>query len=286
MNRSHTWVIAVRLAAGYRGDGSDIVNEPVVGAQTADPDQANDKTSLDGPGHPAQRAHRRSVPGEDRAARGRAQGRQAVRPGEKFVYLITAHNHGPATERTVQVGDLLPPSLTLLSSPDDCAVPEGEDRLVVCPPRERLEAGAKAEFRITVKAKDKGAGKDGRDGADRGGDSGHTCVPIDNIARVTSATFDPDLADNANRPGTTGPGGGPPCLETGTEDHHARKPDGLAYVTSSPTGCTVSGHLVSCKRTSLLKAGDFTGYVLTVRVDPSYSGDGSDLRVRPPPAVR
>ncbi|MEV0988517.1 DUF11 domain-containing protein [Streptomyces sp. NPDC049949] len=219
VNRSHTWVITVRLAAGYRGDGSDIVNEAVVGAQTADPDQANNKTSLTGLDIPPG-ARVADLSLEKTALL--AAGRKAVRPGEKFVYLITVHNHGPATARTVQVGDLLPPSLALLSSPDDCAVPKGEDRLVVCPPQERLEAGAKAEFRITVKVKDQGAG---RDGADRGGDSGRTCVPIDNIARVTSATFDPDLADNANGPGTTGPGGGPLCLETGKEDHHGRRPD-------------------------------------------------------------
>ncbi|MFE2480035.1 hypothetical protein [Streptomyces sp. NPDC059389] len=222
VNRSHTWVITVRLAAGYRGDGSDIVNEAVVGAQTADPDEANNKTSLTGLDIPPS-ARIADLSLEKTALL--AAGRKAVRPGEKFVYLITVHNHGPATARTVQVSDLLPPSLTLLSSPDDCAVPEGEDRLVVCPSRERLEAGAKAEFRITVKARDKGAGQDAGDGADRGGDGGHTCVPLDNIARVTSATFDPDLADNANRPGTTGPGGGPLCLETGKEDHHGRKPD-------------------------------------------------------------
>ncbi|MFI5669500.1 hypothetical protein [Streptomyces sp. NPDC051704] len=221
VNRSHTWVITVRLAAGYRGDGSDIVNEAVVGAQTADPDQANNKTSLTGLDIPPS-ARIADLSLEKTALL--AAGRKGVRPGEKFVYLITVHNHGPATARTVQVGDLLPPSLTLLSSPDDCAVPKGEDRLVVCPPQERLEAGAKAEFRITVKAKDKGAGKDGKDGADRGGDGGRKCLPIDNIARVASATFDPDLADNANRPGTTGPGGGPLCLETGRGDHHGREP--------------------------------------------------------------
>ncbi|MGW8780752.1 hypothetical protein ACWGNM_22220 [Streptomyces sp. NPDC055796] len=218
VNRSHTWVITVRLAAGYRGDGSDIVNEAVVGAETPDPDQANNKTSLTGLEIPPS-ARIADLSLEKTALL--AAGRKGVRPGEKFTYLITVHNHGPATARTVQVGDLLPPSLSLLSSPDDCAVPKGEDRLVVCPPQERLEAGAKAEFRITVKVKDKGAG---RDGADRGGGSGHTCVPVDNIARVTSATFDPDLSDNANRPRTTGPGGGPLCVETGEEDH-GRGPD-------------------------------------------------------------
>ncbi|MYT21904.1 DUF11 domain-containing protein, partial [Streptomyces sp. SID7760] len=218
--RSHTWVITVRLAAGYRGDGSDIVNEAVVGAETADPDQANNKTSLAG----------LDIPPSARVADLSlaktallAAGRTALRPGDKFVYLITVHNHGPATARSVQVSDLLPPSLALLSSPDDCAVQGGEDRLVLCPPLDRLESGAEAEFRITVKTKDGRADGYG-DGADRGGGSGRTCRPVDNIARVTSATFDPDLSDNANRPGTNAPGGGPLCLETGEADHHGGKP--------------------------------------------------------------
>lgn len=219
VNRSHTWVITVRLAAGYRGDGSDIVNEAVVGAETSDPDQANNKTSLTGLDIPPS-ARVADLSLEKTALLG--AGRTTVRPGEKFVYLITVHNHGPATARTVRVSDLLPPSLSLLSSPDDCAVPRGEDRLVVCPPQERLESGAKAEFRITVKVKDGAAGEDG---ADRGGGSGRTCLPIDNVARVTSATFDPDPSDNANRPGTTAPGGGPLCVETGKADHHGGRPD-------------------------------------------------------------
>ncbi|MFB7057001.1 hypothetical protein ACFCXT_28270 [Streptomyces vinaceus] len=219
VDRSHTWVITVRLAAGYRGDGSDIVNEAVVGAETSDPDQANNKTSLTGLDIPPS-ARVADLSLEKTALL--AAGRKTVRPGEKFVYLITVHNHGPATARTVRVSDLLPPSLTLLSSPDDCEVPKGEDRLVVCPPQERLEPGAKAEFRITVRVRDEAAAEDG---ADRGGGSGRTCLPVDNIARVTSATFDPDLSDNANRPGTTAPGGGPLCVETGKADHHGGRPD-------------------------------------------------------------
>ncbi|MFF0220459.1 hypothetical protein [Streptomyces vinaceus] len=219
VGRSHTWVITVRLAAGYRGDGSDIVNEAVVGAETSDPDQANNKTSLTGLDIPPS-ARVADLSLEKTALL--AAGRKTVRPGEKFVYLITVHNHGPATARTVRVSDLLPPPLILLSSPDDCEVPKGEDRLVVCPPQERLEPGAKAEFRITVKVRDGAAAEDG---ADRGGGSGRTCLPIDNIARVTSATFDPDLSDNANRPGTTAPGGGPLCVETGKADHHGGRPD-------------------------------------------------------------
>lgn len=197
---SHAWVITVRLAAGYRGDGTDIVNEAVVDSATSDPDSRNNTSSLTGLEIPP------SARTADLSLRKRvvlARGREHVRPGEKFTYLITVRNAGPATARQVQVTDRLPASLALLSSPDDCAVAKDGERLVVCPPLDRLAAGEKAEYRITVRAvtEDRAA----RPPADR-------CTPIENVARVTSASFDPDLSDNANRPGTTGPGGGRLCL--------------------------------------------------------------------------
>ncbi|MER5484654.1 DUF11 domain-containing protein [Streptomyces sp. NPDC002812] len=197
---SHAWVITVRLAAGYRGDGSDIVNEAVVDSATADPDSRNNTSSLSGLEIPPSA---RTADLSLRKTAVLARGREHVRPGEKFTYLITVRNEGPATARQVQVTDRLPASLTLLSSPDDCAVAKDGERLVVCPPLDRLAAGEKAEYRITVRAatEDRAA----RPPAGR-------CTPIENVARVTSASFDPDLSDNANRPGTTGPGGGRLCL--------------------------------------------------------------------------
>ncbi|MEU9162379.1 DUF11 domain-containing protein [Streptomyces sp. NPDC048424] len=48
VGRTHSWVITVRLSAGYLGDGADIVNEAVVGSDTADPDAANNSASLTG----------------------------------------------------------------------------------------------------------------------------------------------------------------------------------------------------------------------------------------------
>lgn len=210
---SHAWVITVRLAAGYRGDGTDIVNEAVVDAATSDPDSRNNTTSLTGLEIPP------SARTADLSIRKTAvlgAGREHVRPGEKFTYLITVRNAGPATARQLQVTDLLPSSLVLLSSPDDCAVAKDGDRLVVCPPLARLAAGEKAEYRITVRA------VTGDATGDRTAQPPpDTCTPIENVARVTSASFDPDLSDNANRPGTTGPGGGRLCLvSAGRGDQH------------------------------------------------------------------
>ncbi|MFI5619870.1 DUF11 domain-containing protein [Streptomyces sp. NPDC051567] len=211
VGRSHSWVITVRLSADYRGDGADIVNEAIVGSDTPDPDSGNNTATLTGleiP--PAAREADLSL----RKTALLAPGREHVRPGEKFTYLITVRNHGPATARGLQVTDRLPSSLVLLSSPDGCAIPEGEDRLVVCPQVERLAAGGTAQFRITVRAAT----------AERAQPPAGRCTPIENIARVTSASLDPDLSDNANDPGTTGPDGGRLCLVSDRGgDHHDGK---------------------------------------------------------------
>ncbi|MFD6886334.1 hypothetical protein [Streptomyces sp. NPDC059957] len=206
---SHAWVITVRLAAGYRGDGTDIVNEAIVDSATSDPDSRNNTSSLTGLEIPPSA---RTADLSLRKTAVLARGREHVGPGEKFTYLITVLNAGPATARQLQVTDLLPSSLALLSSPDDCAVAKDGERLVVCPPLDRLAAGEKAEYRITVRAvpRDRAAQP-----------PREKCTPIENVARVTSASFDPDLSDNANRPGTTGPGGGRLCLVSeGRGDQH------------------------------------------------------------------
>ncbi|MFF4365087.1 DUF11 domain-containing protein [Streptomyces sp. NPDC001594] len=200
VGRSHTWVLTVRLAASYEGDGSDIVNEAQVGAETADPDAGNNTTSLTGLKIPP------NARTADLALTKTAlleRGRTWVRPGEKFTYRITVRNQGPATARQLRVTDLLPAPLVLLSSPDDCEPAPDGGRRVVCPAVDRLAAGESAEFRFTVRV---------ADGDDRANPPRRDCAPLDNIARVTSASFDPDLSDNANRPGTTAPGGGPLCL--------------------------------------------------------------------------
>ncbi|MGE7389877.1 DUF11 domain-containing protein [Streptomyces sp. NPDC004126] len=222
---SHTWVITVRLAPGYRGEGGDIVNEAAVEAGTTDPHPANNSTSLTGLVLPPS-ALLADLSLTKTAVL--AKGRKDVRPGEKFTYLIKVHNAGPATARQVAVTDRLPDSLALLSSPDDCASAPGEEPLVRCPAFDRLPPGETAEFRITVRAL---TGEE-----DRANPPGGRCTAIENTARVSSAVRDPDPSDNANAPGTTGPDGGRLCLVHGARpgrdhhdhhDHHdhPRKPD-------------------------------------------------------------
>ncbi|MCH0558143.1 MULTISPECIES: DUF11 domain-containing protein [Streptomyces] len=203
----HTWVVTVRLAPGYGGDGSDIVNEAEVGSDTADPAPENNTTSLTGLEIPPS-ARTADLALEKTAVLG--PGRKVVRPGETFDYLIMVRNHGPVEAREVRVTDTLPRSLDLLSSPDDCMMAPGGDRLVVCPVRDRLGADETVRYRITVKVKDEPGGSPPRD----------RCTPIDNVARVDAMTFDPNTSDNANKPGTTGPDGGRLCLVAEEDGHH------------------------------------------------------------------
>ncbi|MFJ3880517.1 DUF11 domain-containing protein [Streptomyces sp. NPDC090077] len=217
---SHTWVITVRLAPGYRGEGGDIVNEAVVDAGTTDPRPANNSTSLTGLVLPPS-ALLADLSLTKTAVL--AEGREDVRPGEKFTYLISVHNAGPATARQVAVTDRLPAPLTLLYSPDDCTTAPGEEPLVRCPALDRLPPGATAEFRITVRAAD-GTEEDRAANPPAG-----RCSPIENTARVTSVVRDPDPSDNSNAPGTTGPDGGRLCLvhaprQNHADHHHSQKP--------------------------------------------------------------
>ncbi|MEV7416919.1 DUF11 domain-containing protein [Streptomyces sp. NPDC089919] len=209
---TRTWVITVRLADGYAGDGSDVVNEAEVGSGTADPVPDNNKTSLTGLKVPPDTGT------ADLALAKTAlldHGRSTVERGERFTYRVTVVNHGPAAARGVEVTDRLPEQLVFLSSPDGCTAEGADRRRVVCPQRDRLAAGARAEYRITVRAA----------GRERSATPQHRCTPVDNIARVTSDSRDPDPSDNANRPGTTAPGGKPLCLREGSEGHGGHEGD-------------------------------------------------------------
>ncbi|MFF8959048.1 hypothetical protein [Streptomyces sp. NPDC014894] len=54
-------------------------------------------------------------------------------------------------------------------------------------------------------------------------------------------------------------------------------PAGLVFV-SSPDGCTASGQTVTCPTAAALPANQALSWVFRVRLDPNYTGDGSDLR--------
>ncbi|MEW1721539.1 DUF11 domain-containing protein [Streptomyces sp. NPDC093109] len=197
-----SWVITVRLADGYDGDGSDIVNEAAVTAATHDPVTDNNTSSVTG--LPVPPGTRGSADLELTKRAELPEGKRYVSPGDYFAYVISVRNHGPATALGVRVTDPLPHELRFESSPDGCA-PAGArtGQKIVCPLLDRLPAGETAVFRLVVRVHDAGS---------RALLHG---VQLDNIASVTATTKDPDLSNNRNKPGTTGPNGGPLYLKPG-----------------------------------------------------------------------
>ncbi|MFD9881058.1 DUF11 domain-containing protein [Streptomyces alboflavus] len=180
---SHTWVVTVRLADDYEGDGRDIVNLASVSSQTRDPDASNNTASVTGLPVPPDWGRAdlsltktAELPG----------GRSWVRPGETFTYRITVHNHGPGTARGLRVTDPLPAGLRFVGSPDGCA-PDDGGRLVVCAGPDRLASGASVAYALTVRVATAQTRHLGR---------------IENVATVTSTTKDPDPSDNQNPPHT------------------------------------------------------------------------------------
>ncbi|WP_415953199.1 LPXTG cell wall anchor domain-containing protein [Streptomyces sp. KLOTTS4A1] len=227
---------------------------------------------------------------------------RGVAPGETFDYTITVVNHGPAQATNVTATDELPAVLSFVSSKDGCTA-DGQE--VLCGPVARLAPGDSASWVVTVRLDPAYTG----DGSD-----------IRNQATAMSDTFDPDPANNTGpHPGAGPPDGtverprtdlavgkeftGPDPVVPGTVFGYTltavnlgpsqatgvsltdRLPDGLAFV-DSPDGCTgeagAYGTTVTCPAATDLAPDGHTAFTIRVRLDPGYTGDGSDLvnRVR------
>ncbi|MER7043958.1 DUF11 domain-containing protein [Streptomyces jumonjinensis] len=157
VGRSHTWLLTVRLADDYSGDGSDIVNVAAVTSQTADPDPANNTASLTGLPVPPVPPVPPVTGKADLSLRKTAVlpgGKRWVSPGDTFTYRVTVHNNGPAAARSVQVTDPLPDVLRFVSSSDGCAPAEPAGQTVVCPVLNRLPAGDSAVYEIVVQVRE------------------------------------------------------------------------------------------------------------------------------------
>ncbi|QDY78239.1 DUF11 domain-containing protein [Streptomyces qinzhouensis] len=221
VGETHTWLLTVRPADDYTGDGSDITNVATVTSDTEDPDSENNTAVHTGV----------PVPGgtgkADLALTKTAllpRGRDTVAPGETFTYRVTVHNNGPSTAVDVRVVDPLPAVLAFVSSPDGCRLSDEDDRTVVCPAPARLPAGESVSYELVVRVRENATTRGGGGGGDH---SGHSRCALENTAFVTSLTRDPVLANNSNRPGTTGPGGGPLYLEhpKPNEPHQPQEPN-------------------------------------------------------------
>ncbi|WMX44513.1 DUF11 domain-containing protein [Streptomyces roseicoloratus] len=282
---SVSWTFEVQLDQAYTGDGKDLPNTATARSDTPDPDTRNNTSDQVYPQVDTPKADVRidkttvtDIP---------------VAPGETFQYAVRVTNDGPSRAEGVSIEDTLPSRLTFVESPDGCTA---LGQRVSCGTLATLDAGASRTWIFTVKL-DSGYTGDGSD--------------IQNIATVTSETSDPDTSNNTSRPaGVPGNKVNPPTADLsvvkepvgdtppvpGTEfqyritvandgpssDAHSvtltdKLPEELTYVSTTPSGCTYDGDVVRCARTTPLKVGEKVEYLLTVRLDPSYTGDGTDI---------
>jgi uncharacterized repeat protein (TIGR01451 family) len=280
---STTFDVVVRLDPTYTGDGSDISNVATAASGTPDPNSANN------PSPPA-------PPPPVGAAQSDLQivksvSPDPVTPGTNFTYTLQVSNNGPSVAVNVRVTDPLPDQTTFVSSVAGCtAAPSGSGQLVSCPALSTLTVGATASFDIVVQLNPAYTG---------------TGSNIVNSGTVMSDVDDPQPQNNTN------PTGAPPVGPTGADVTVAKTvstgpvqpgetftytllvsnqgpsaatevvatdtfPAGVTFV-SSTEGCAAAGQDVTCPTIPTLNAGGFLSFHLVARLDPSYTGDGSDL---------
>ncbi|GLF95942.1 COG1361 S-layer family protein [Streptomyces yaizuensis] len=282
-----TWTFRVKLSDSYTGDGSDLAN---TATSTSDSEDPNPEDNTSPPVRPPGGV---SQPQADVWTAKRPTTTTPVSPGQTFAYAVTVTNDGPSRARNVRITDTLPAPLAFVSSPDGCTA-TGQN--VSCGPEAALAPGASKTWTFTVRLDPNYRG----DGSD-----------IANTATAASDTTDPVPGNNTSPPaGLPGSAvnqpyadlsvtktavGSTPLPPGSTFDYRIHitnngpsadalnvrladsLPPGLIYVSSSPAGCTVSGQLVNCRRSTPLQVGQSVDYTLTVRIDPDYKGDGSDL---------
>jgi uncharacterized repeat protein (TIGR01451 family) len=211
----------------------------------------------------------------------------AVTPGETFTYTLQVKNNGPSNAVNVVVTDPLPPQVTFDSSAAGCTA---VDRVVTCPAIAAMNVGDSASFDIVVRLDPAYTGN----GTD-----------ILNSASVTSDTEDPALQNNANPAGAPpiGPAGADLTLVKSVSSDVVAPGQHLTYTllvsnqgpsvatdivvtdplpaaltfVSSAEGCTAAGQLVTCPTIPTLAPGESVTFTLVAQLDPSYSGDGTDL---------
>jgi len=226
-------------------------------------------------------------------------GTAAVAPGETFDFRLSATNTGPATATGVAVTDALPQQLVFVSSTDGCtgdAGPTGFGGTVACPTVATLAAGSEVSFTVTVRLDPAYIG---------------TGTAVTNQASVATTSTDPDATDNSasaglptgaaaparadlslakalDSPGPVTPGETFTYTFTG---FNAGPSDGVRTRGVDPlpapltflgdvegaTCATDDNNVVTCVFDRNFQAGTTETRQITVRLDPAYTGDGSDL---------
>ncbi|MFD0572894.1 hypothetical protein ACFQ0T_31210 [Kitasatospora gansuensis] len=220
-----------------------------------------------------------------------ALGKGPVIPGQTFDYRITTTNLGPADTTRAVMTDVLPSPLLYVSASPGCTA---DGRRISCGPVANLAAGAATSWTVTVRLDPAYAG-DGSDARNTATSASDAVDPkADN--NTSAATGPPggvaaaqaDLAAAKSAVGTTpvAPGETFDYRVTVTNTGPSQAvgvraldplPVTLAFV-SSTDKCGSTGQSVTCTSTDPLAPGASRSWTFTVRLDPGYKGDGTDVR--------
>ncbi|MFB9371400.1 lectin-like domain-containing protein [Kitasatospora albolonga] len=220
-----------------------------------------------------------------------ALGTGPVVPGQTFDYRITTTNRGPADTTRATMTDVLPSPLVYVSSSPGCTA---NGRSISCGPVANLASGAAVSWTVTVRLDPAYTG-DGSDVLNTATSSSDAVdpVPANNTSPAAGppggvAAAQADLSVTKQAVGTTpvAPGETFDYKVTVTNAGPSQAvglqaldllPSTMAFV-SSTDRCGSSGQSVTCTSTDPLAPGAIRTWTFTVRLDPGYRGDGSDVR--------
>ncbi|MFI7344011.1 hypothetical protein ACIBUY_39455 [Streptomyces sp. NPDC050085] len=228
----------------------------------------------------------------DMAAQKELGSTDPVKPGDTFDYKLTARNYGPAGTTNVRISDDLPAPLSFVSSPDGCTA---SGQKVTCPAAAQMEVGGSKTWTIKVKLDPnyRGNGSDIKNTATAASDAPSDPKPENNTSApvgIPGGSTEPQAALHTEKKPTTTT----PVSPGGTFDYEVKAindgpsasenvklidnlPDQLTFV-SSVDGCTAVGRKITCPADAPLAAGASRTWTFTVRLDPAYDGDGSDIK--------
>ncbi|MDX3386646.1 GEVED domain-containing protein [Streptomyces niveiscabiei] len=277
---SQTNTITVKVPSSYTGNGGDIQNTASSMSAVPDPTPGNNTSQPSSP--------QVSGPVTDLYASKVLNTTQAVPPGSNVQYTIWANNGGPSDATGVTVTDTLPAGMTYVSGPSNCSA---SGQTVTCTGI-GLGANVGKALPITVKIASSytGNGSDIPNQATESGGNGTDPNPDNNTTAQVPPNVGPASADLSTAkqaasstpisPGqtfaytiTTSNAGPSDAQQVAVTD---ALPSQLTFVSSS-TGCTASGQNVTCPAIATLANGASQTNTITVRLSPSYTGNGSDI---------